>query len=526
MKRLTLPLNEIQVTNRQRLDYGDLSDLAESLRLNGLIQPIVVNQDRRLIAGGRRLAAATSLGWESIDVVYRETLSEDELYILELEENIQRKDETWQEKCLHIKTIHQLKVKTNALDCKTWGQRETGAMLGITGAHINFNLRIAQLLQSELGPDNKPTPGARYWACENFNAAWKLHLRDREDALLAELSKRQAEATFDSVLEVQETKSVLGSSAAVTDVDKALDEKLALILESCGRKQYVLDVAEFPDLYERVMEHYIAQSKGTKTPADFATYWAQQVEEVSRAEVVMLSNRIIHGDSISYMLANPSKFDHVLTDIPYGIDMENLQQSNTGMDVSTVAELHDVGYNLKLIEDFFPAAFCCTKPGAFVITWGDQMLWEFMYNCATEAGFAVQRWPITWVKTSACMNQAAQYNTTKDTEIAIVCRKPGATLAKNPQTSVITAGRDELCAAVGHPFAKPFEVWKFITDLVSIEGQHILEPFMGRGSGVISMLRLNRIVTGVELDTAHYNAALENVKTLHYLKLNPDYQFK
>ena len=154
------------------------------------------------------------------------------------------------------------------------------------------------------------------------------------------------------------------------------------------------------------------------------------------------------------------------------------------------------------------------------------MLWTFMYHCAIDAGFSVQRWPITWVKTSACINQAAQYNTTKDTEIAIICRKAGATLAKNPQTSVITAARDELCEAVGHPFAKPFEVWKFLTEAVSIEGQHILEPFMGRGSGVISMLRLNRLVTGVELDIPHYNAALENVKTLHYLKLNPNYEFK
>ena len=528
MKRLKLPLTEIQVTNRQRLDLGDINELANSLKTNGLIQPIVVNQENRLIAGGRRFAAATSLGWTEIDVVYRETLSEDELHILELEENIQRKDETWQEKCLHIATIHQLKVKTNALDCKSWGQRETGAMLGVSVGNINFNLQIAEKLRLELAGGNTPKEGARFWACDSLSAAWKLLLRDREDQLMAELAKKQAEATFDSVLEVSEEKSIIQTLPTATEIEAIYDQQLRDLLENFGRKKYVLEVAEFPHLYCRVMQHFVAAGRGTEE--DFKTYWAQQVAEASKKQVVKLSNRIFQGDSIEFMnrSENQGKFDHVITDIPYGIDMDMLNQQNPhgGMkNIDTVEELHDVEYNRRLIADFFPAAFRCTKEKAFVITWGDQMLWQFMYDCAIMAGFAVQRWPITWVKTSSCMNQCAQFNTTKDTEIAIVCRKKGSTLVANPQTSVITAGRDQLCTDVGHPFAKPRDVWKFLVNMVSIEGQHILEPFMGRGSGVISMLGMNRTVTGVELDQAHYNAALENIKTLHYLKLDPDFEF-
>jgi len=529
MNRQTLPLNEIQVTNRQRLDNGDIAELAQSLKTNGLIQPIVINQDKRLIAGGRRYAAASSLGWISIDVVYRETMSEDELHILELEENVQRKDETWQEKCLHIATIHRLKVKTNALDSKSWGQRETGAMLGVSVGNINFNLQVAGKLSTEINIlTGLPRENARFWSQDSLTAAWKLLLRDREDELMAALASRQAEATFDAVLEVTEEQSTITTLPTDSEIEATYDQQLRDLLQYFGRKKYVLEVAEFPHLYLRVMQHFLNAGKGTE--ADFDKYWKEQVELVSKKEVVMLSNRLFQGDSIEFMnrLENQGRFDHVITDIPYGIDMGRLNQQNPhgGMkNIDTVEDLHDVEYNRQLISDFFPAAFKCTKPSAFVITWADQMLWQFMYDCAIKAGFAVQRWPITWVKTSSCMNQCAQYNTTKDTEIAIVCRKKGATLVQNPQTSVITCGRDQLCNDVGHPFAKPREIWTFLANAVSMKGQLILEPFMGRGSGVISMLGIERNVIGVELDKSHYNAALENVKILHYLKLNSDFEF-
>src|SRR6185369_856824 len=124
------PINEILHFNRQRFDLGDLEELVESVRLHGIIQPPILDQHNRLVAGGRRIAAATKLGWTHVGIVRREVLSDDELHVLELEENLRRKDETWQEKCLHIQTIHNLKVKLKSIDAESWGQAETGAMLG------------------------------------------------------------------------------------------------------------------------------------------------------------------------------------------------------------------------------------------------------------------------------------------------------------------------------------------------------------------------------------------------------------
>lgn len=506
MNRQTLPLNEIKLENRQREDLGDIAGLAESIKRFGLIQPIVITQDKRLIAGGRRYAAVTSLGMETIDVVYRETLTEDELYEMELEENIRRKDFTWQERVLNIATIHRVKKNRATLDSQKWGQKETAEALGLDSAcSVNYSLKIAERLRR--GKDDA------VWQCSSMMDAWRLMMREEEDRINAELARRQTDNQF--------------------NFDAAI-EPPALIVEEVVPETAPPDVQAFKNQpyitlqIEQARALYLANP--LNDPSKFDEYYKTKIEYLrQKEETLCISNMLYKGDSIKFMLENNNIFDHVITDIPYGIDMDMLNQQNPHgkmTDIDTVLEEHDVDYNMKLIADFFPAAYGALKENGFCITWCDQMLWQYMYDLAIKAGFKVQRWPITWVKTHTCMNQSAQYNFTKSTEIAIVCRKGKATLISPQSKCVVEAGRDELCDALGHPFAKPRKIWEFLASAVSFEGQLILEPFAGRGSGVISMLGMKRNVVGVELNEAHYNALLENAKTQHFLKLNPNMKFR
>ena len=60
----TRPIDSITVSgHRFRKDFGDLIGLAASMRELGLLQPIVVTTDGRLLCGERRLRAAKLLGW-------------------------------------------------------------------------------------------------------------------------------------------------------------------------------------------------------------------------------------------------------------------------------------------------------------------------------------------------------------------------------------------------------------------------------------------------------------------------------
>ena len=63
-----MDIEQIQVGFRYRKDLGDLRVLAESIGDVGLLHPVVVTPEGRLIAGQRRLEACRLLGWTEVPV--------------------------------------------------------------------------------------------------------------------------------------------------------------------------------------------------------------------------------------------------------------------------------------------------------------------------------------------------------------------------------------------------------------------------------------------------------------------------
>jgi ParB family chromosome partitioning protein len=98
------PLRDLDIADISRNPFQpritfkpeELRELQESLSANGLLQPITVRKTPngsgfQLIAGERRLRAATNLGWKKIQAVVRD-LSDREVLTLALVENLQRSD--------------------------------------------------------------------------------------------------------------------------------------------------------------------------------------------------------------------------------------------------------------------------------------------------------------------------------------------------------------------------------------------------------------------------------------------------
>jgi len=80
---------------RRTFTDAELGELAESIRENGLLQPLVVRPapgatDRfELVAGERRFRAINKLGWDDVPVLVRDA-SDETLLVLALVENLQR----------------------------------------------------------------------------------------------------------------------------------------------------------------------------------------------------------------------------------------------------------------------------------------------------------------------------------------------------------------------------------------------------------------------------------------------------
>ncbi|WP_075891726.1 ParB N-terminal domain-containing protein [Actinomyces provencensis] len=69
-------VESIQVGRRHRHDLGDLDALAASIDRDGLLQPITITPDGVLVCGMRRLAAIRQLGWRTVNVWVRSSISD------------------------------------------------------------------------------------------------------------------------------------------------------------------------------------------------------------------------------------------------------------------------------------------------------------------------------------------------------------------------------------------------------------------------------------------------------------------
>lgn len=128
---------------RQRREIV-VDDILDSIRENGLINPIVVTRDGlRLVAGERRLTAVLRLEFDEIPCRYAEELDPTELQIIELEENIKRAPLEWQDTVRAIATIHSLYLSRDP----DWTMTATAKALSTDVPHISRSLRLAEELE-------------------------------------------------------------------------------------------------------------------------------------------------------------------------------------------------------------------------------------------------------------------------------------------------------------------------------------------------------------------------------------------
>lgn len=88
---ILLPIADIEIGERYRTDpTKDLDKLAESIEDLGLLHPIVVTADRRLVAGQRRILACQKLGYDQIEAHILYDWTDAEVLLGEHDENVCR----------------------------------------------------------------------------------------------------------------------------------------------------------------------------------------------------------------------------------------------------------------------------------------------------------------------------------------------------------------------------------------------------------------------------------------------------
>lgn len=170
-------LSEIKVGERFRKDLGDIEELTASIKEKGIIQPITLDADLNLLAGGRRVTAATKAGLDSIPALIRTIEGDIDAREIELFENIHRKQFSWHEECALIAEIDKL-YKAKDQD---WSMRKTAKLVDQSVGGVSRKLQLAEA--AEAIPELKD--------CKDAAEASKFLTNLEAAAIENELAKRQ-----------------------------------------------------------------------------------------------------------------------------------------------------------------------------------------------------------------------------------------------------------------------------------------------------------------------------------------------
>lgn len=214
----TINLNLIKPNKKQPREYFDekkISQLAESIKEHGIIQPLVLKKDGEvytIIAGERRWRAAKSIGLSEVPAVIVDATEKDLLEI-SLIENIQRED---------LNPIEEAKAYKRLLDDFNLTQEELAKRVGKSRVAItncmrllNLDERVQDYLIDEVISEGH---GRALLAVENKNLQYKL-----------------AQAIIDEDLSVRDTEKLIKNYYKKNQKDDEKKEK------NCN-DQYVSDI--------------------------------------------------------------------------------------------------------------------------------------------------------------------------------------------------------------------------------------------------------------------------------------------
>ena len=255
-----IPVADIKTPEgRYRTDMGDIESLAQSITDVGQVTPIIINQDNVLIAGERRLLAHKHAGLETIMAIVR-TSDDIDHRVVEIIENLERKEFTWQEEIRAKKDLHEMLLSKNP----NWTGRDTANHIGAAASGIYAELGLAEAI------DEAPEV---FEGCRNKHEAFKALKKFRVDETMAEIMLRRSKTDYG-----MKARDYVQLGDCCDLVDKLAEGTINAVISdpfyglnisdvkktSSNVKQDIYE--DSPELYARVMSTFISKMPRILTP--------------------------------------------------------------------------------------------------------------------------------------------------------------------------------------------------------------------------------------------------------------------
>ena len=257
----TLAVRQLQAGKyqpRTRMDEGALNELAQSIKTQGIMQPVLVRsvgQDTltgqiryEIIAGERRFRAAQLAGLEQIPVLVRE-VDDQTAAAMALIENIQRED---------LNPLEEAQGIARLISDFNFTHEQAATAVGRSRSAVSNLLRLINLaapVQTMLMADDVDMGHAR--ALLAVDAATQINLANQ--VVAKRLSVRETEKLVSQALEEQ-TNPVIArqkeKSGDIVRLEEELSDKLAtpvlFKMGPKGRGQMIIDFADL-DILDGVL---------------------------------------------------------------------------------------------------------------------------------------------------------------------------------------------------------------------------------------------------------------------------------
>ena len=439
---------------RQRKDISNTEELQNSIKLHGLINPIVVrHEDDKtiLVAGERRLSAILALGLETVDVRFMEDMTADEARIIELEENIKREDLPWRDMVLAIGTLHSMFQSKD----KTWTQEQTAEHLSCKLRWISYNLTVYECLTGA-HPE-------RIAQAPNIETAYNTIVR---------FAERKAENIVQSI--IANGVEVFG--------DKIVAKASPPVIEATAH-----DFDEPP----------------TAGPVSPQGPSLGSVSVVAKAQAPAAP--IICTDFLSWIKDYKGiKFSFLHCDFPYG-NYKGDDTANADVEVQDFyANKEDVYW--RLLDGLVDNLDRIMSHSAHVMFWFNMNFYSETVAKLTKAGLFVHPHPLIWHKSDGKGvvpgNVVTHPRRLYDT--SLLCVRGSRILAR-------PGGNSYSCPSVTnkiHPSQKPEPMLRYFMSMIVDETTTMFDPTCGSGASLRAAEDLGaKLIVGLELDPVYAKSA-------------------
>lgn len=180
----------------------------------------------------------------------------------------------------------------------------------------------------------------------------------------------------------------------------------------------------------------------------------------------------------------PSRYDLLLTDPPYGIDAGNRERIASRANLAEAKDYGDNEWDKSTISD------------DLILSLREQCRWQIIFGGNYYSLPPSSCW-LVWEKENT--------GDFADGELAWTNLQKAVRIKRHMWNGMIRKGHEERF----HPTQKPVAVMAWALEMAPVDVRLVFDPMMGSGTTGIACLRTGRNFVGIERDEKHFKTACE-----------------